>query len=71
MFGGFRVESGLVYNMAAAGRVRAWKDLLSRNTIIPSNSDREKTQSDVSTPFAVSIKNVEGLLSQVNHVISS
>ena len=51
--------------MAATGRVKAWRDLLEKNYAVPVAFDRQKTELDISTPFSLCIKNIEGLLPKV------
>ena len=56
-----------VYNMAAGGRVKNWRDFLDRNNVIPVAWDRQSSSPDESSPFCLSIKTVEGLIPKVNH----
>ena len=51
--------------MAASGRVKAWKDIFQRNTVLPVPFDREKSQSQISSPLCIQLKTIEGLISKV------
>ena len=57
--------------MAATGRVKAWRDLLGKNYVVPVAYDRQKTESEVSTPFNLCIANIEGIVPPVSKIIFS
>ena len=58
-----------VYKMAASGRVKTWKDIFQSNTILPVAFDREKAQTNTFSPFCISLKSVEGLISKVLNLV--
>ena len=51
--------------MATSGRVKGWRDLLASNNIVPVAFDRQNAESEISTPFNLNIKLIDGLIPQV------
>ena len=56
--------------MASSGRVKGWRDLLASNNVIPVAFDRQNAESEISTPFNLNIKVIEGLIPQVSYALS-
>ena len=50
-----------VYNMAASGKVKAWRSLLENNPVLPLAWDRQRGPPSDSAPFAISINSIEGI----------
>ena len=54
--------------MAATGKIRTWKDFINQNAVVPVPFDRHNQLSDRSTPFTVTIRDVQGLMPKVGEL---